>query len=285
MLTKTSSKIKLGFTLLFCVSIIYGFIYLNKTKSTAQEATITPTPTVTVESTPEVTPEPTPEIIVLNEKPVKEGAKYFEKSPSIGGQRAYFAYPLQFEKENPPTLIVYSHGSNTVVTTNFSDQFMKDLRNYGEYFTSRGYAFIASNQHGANWGSSTAIQDTRNAVKWVKATYQVQNKYNLIGFSMGGLPTLNYAFKYSSDINKMALLAPTNYANTYTKGQITSLKNVPIKLWHGNADVNVPYSMSTALVNRFKLYGKKITLVTLKGKGHWDVDTELKKDIYEFYEE
>jgi len=285
MLTKTSSKIKLALILLFCLSVVPVLIYLNKSKSTAQEALITITPITTIEPTPEVTVEPTPEIIVLSEKPVKEGAKFFEKSPNISGQRAYFAYPLQFEKESPPTLIVYSHGSNTVVTTNFSDQFMKDLRNYGEYFTNRGFAFIASNQHGANWGSSTAVQDTRNAVKWVKDTYQIESKYNLIGFSMGGLPTLNYAFKYSSDINKMALLAPTNYANTYTKAQVTTLKNVPIKVWHGNSDVNVPYSMSTALVSRFKLYGKKITLVTLKGKGHWDVDTELKKDIYEFYEE
>lgn len=224
----------------------------------------------------------TPKIITYGEEPAKEGAKYFEKIVEIKGQYAYIAYPLEIQEDNPPTLIVYSHGSNTLVTNNMKDPFMKDLQIYGEYFTKSNFAFAASNMHGANWGSDESLKDIDNMRTWIESKYLINEKINLLGFSMGGLPTFNYAFKYPNDINLIALLAPTS--RTYTKGQLTSIKNIPIQIWHGDADVNVPLSLSRNLLSTASSFGlKNINLIILDNKGHFDIDMELRKEILKYF--
>src|SRR3989338_11652984 len=120
---------------------------------------------------------PTPSVISSTWAPIEEvknyedteklvivGGTFFEKMPKIKTEQAYLAYPMQVDPAFPSTLIVYSHGSNTTVTTNMNDQFMKDMRVYGEFFTARGYAFSASSMHGANWGSADSQNDMNNQI-------------------------------------------------------------------------------------------------------------------------
>lgn len=220
--------------------------------------------------------------ITYDEKPAKEGAIYFEKIVNIKGQYAYIAYPLEIVESNPPTLIVYSHGSNSIVTNNLNDPFMKDLQKYGEYLTKSNFAFAASNMHGDNRGSDESLNDIDNMRAWIESNYLIKKKINLLGFSMGGLPTFNYAFKYPKDINMIALLAPTS--RKYTKEQLTSIKNIPIQIWHGSADVNVPLSLSENLLLTASSFGlKNINLIILDNKSHFDIDTELRKEILKYF--
>jgi pimeloyl-ACP methyl ester carboxylesterase len=224
-----------------------------------------------------------PATIVYEEEPAYIGANYFQKFEVIADQWAYIAYPLEIDPENPPTLVVYSHGSNTNVINSTTDPFMKDLIMYGEFFTTAGYAFGASNQHGANYGSDESIKDMVNMIDWVSDRYKIQDKVNLMGFSMGGLPSLYYAFQYPDMVNKAALLAPVTYV--WGKDKYDALKEIPVKIWHGSADVNVGWSASKGFVDRGATHGKEIELVTLNGKTHWDVDVEMKDEILDFYNE
>lgn len=209
---------------------------------------------------------------------------YQELFPIIDEQQSYVVVPTKIDKKNPPTLIIYSHGSNTTVTQNMEDQFMKDIQAYGVFFTEHNYIFSASNQHGVNWGSTASIQDTLNLKNWVDENYDIEPKVYLIGFSMGGLPTMNFATTYPDMISKIALLAPTVKSSEWNQQRADKLYDIDIKLWHGNKDVNVPYSYSVYFVNKLKGYGKDIEFITLDGLTHFDLDTEYMNEILEFYE-
>lgn len=160
---------------------------------------------------------------------------------------------------------------------------MKDLLEYGIFFTQYNYIFAASNQHGVNWGNQASVRDTLNLKQWVMQNYDIKPDIYMIGFSMGGLPTMNFASENPEMVRKIALLAPTTRVSEWNQVRVDKIKGIEIKIWHGNADVNVPYSNSVNFVNAMSRLGKEITLVTLQGKTHWDVDTEYMEDILDFF--
>jgi dipeptidyl aminopeptidase/acylaminoacyl peptidase len=61
------------------------------------------------------------------------------------------------------------------------------------------------------------------------------------------------------------------------------IEDIDIKIWHGTADVNVGYPLSTTFINTLESFGKEVELVTLEGKTHWDIHTEYMGDILEFF--
>ena len=61
--------------------------------------------------------------------------------------------------------------------------------------------------------------------------------------------------------------------------------DLDIKIWHGDKDVNVPYSMSRDFVARLKKEGKEVPIITSEGKGHFDIDTEYIDHVLEFFQE
>lgn len=217
------------------------------------------------------------------EEEVYDGPPYLEVYETIEGQPTYIAVPAPIDPEDPPRIILYSHGSNTEVSFDTNDEFMQDLRAYGVFFTENNYIFAASNQHGANWGNDESIQDNINLIDWIKERYDTQDKVNMIGYSMGGLPTMNFASDYPERVNKIALLAPTTNSNEWDTQRVAKIRDIKIKIWHGTADVNVGYSLSTAFVDKLKSFDKEVELVTLEGKTHWDIHTEYMEDILEFF--
>lgn len=217
------------------------------------------------------------------EEEAYDGPPYLEVYETIDGQPAYIAVPAPIDPEDPPRIILYSHGSNTEVSFDTNDEFMQDLRAYGVFFTENDYIFAASNQHGANWGNDESIQDNINLIDWIKERYDTQEKVNMIGYSMGGLPTMNFASDYPERVNKIALLAPTTNSNEWDTQRVAKIMDIEIKIWHGTADVNVGYSLSTAFVDKLKSFDKEVELVTLEGKTHWDIHTEYMEDILEFF--
>lgn len=236
------------------------------------------------EDTP-ISQEETKDEIEQQESVEKESIPFKEYFPILDQQQAYVVVPGKLDKENPPILIIYSHGSNTTVTQNMQDQFMQDLLAYGEYFSNHNYIFSASNQHGANWGSAASLRDTSNLIEWVMENFDIKAKIYMIGFSMGGLPTMNFVSQNSNMIEKVALLAPTTKASEWNIQRAEMISNIKIKIWHGNADVNVPYSSTVNFVNKLKNLGKEIQFETIQGKGHWDLDTEYMEEILIFFNE
>jgi predicted peptidase len=231
-------------------------------------------------------PQETEEVEEIEEEEKKEvydGPPYLEVYETIEGQPAYIAVPAPIDPEDPPRIILYNHGSNTEVTFNTDDEFMQDLHAYGVFFTENDYIFAASNQHGANWGNDESIQDNINLISWIKERYDTQEKVNMLGYSMGGLPTMNFASDYPERVNKIALLAPTTRSNEWNTERVAKIEDIDIKIWHGTTDVNVPYSLSTTFVDRLESFNKEIDLVTLEGKTHWNIHTEYMEDILEFF--
>jgi predicted esterase len=100
---------------------------------------------------------------------------------------------------------------------------------------------------------------------------------------MGGMPALKQVILYPKEVSRIALLAPAQQVETYTSTQIKYFREVKLKVWHGTADMNVPYWVTEELVTYFKKNNTPIEVVTLKGKIHWDVDTEYMKDVYEWF--
>lgn len=229
--------------------------------------------------------EPIKQNITYNEVPVTPDGHFFEKTPTIGGQAAYIAHPIEIDPEDPPTIIVYSHGSITLITNDFSDEFMLEMRSYGDFFTKQNYIFAASNEHGENWGSAQSVEDIRAMVEWIQSRYETEPKVYLTGHSMGGLPTFEYAFAYPDTVAKIGLLAPTTRPSVWTAEEMQSLNDKPVKIWHGEADVNVGSFLSSNFKTAADAHGNNIDLVLLPGVDHWGVDTELMDELLLFFNE
>src|SRR5690349_12883323 len=140
------SKKNLGLLTILVVAIITALTVSSRPKNPTSTDT-TPTPTATPTATLTPTPEPT---IVYEGTSPKGYTHFIETSPKIGGEQGYVAFPKTIETNTPPALVIYYHGSTQRITTNFSEEVMKNMRTYGAYFTTKNMAFLASNQHGDN---------------------------------------------------------------------------------------------------------------------------------------
>lgn len=218
------------------------------------------------------------------DKYVPEGPKYAEIVREFEGQTAYIAVPTNIDTDNPPAIILYSHGSNTRVISDMYDPFMIDLQGYGKYFGEQNFIFAASNEHDENWGNAASLADMLLLQQWIESHYTTNGKIYLIGFSMGGLPTTHFAVKYPENIAKIALLAPTTRTYEWKQADVDKIMNVGIQIWHGTADVNIGYSNSANFVTYMKNLGKDIKLITLEGKSHFDLDTEYMDQVLQFFQ-
>jgi hypothetical protein len=228
-------------------------------------------------------------VIPINEEPEEDSTEpveitgYTEELVEIEGQWAYILSPDPIDPNNLPTLVIYNHGSITFIEENLNAEFKSDLIEYGEALTPHNYIFAVSNAHGVNWGNLESIQDNYNMYEYIQENYGIKEDIYMIGFSMGGLPTMNFATEYPDLVSKIALLAPTTRTSEWDEQRVEKIDDMDIKIWHGTADVNVGYIYTKNFVNKVESLGKDIELVTLDGRTHWDVDTEYIDQIVEFF--
>ena len=95
----------------------------------------------------------------------------------IDGQNV-FIFPNKIETAKSK-LVIYSHGSETKVTADFNDKFMKQLIEYGDYYSSNGFTFVASNEHAQAWGNKDAVIDIVNAIQFTETNTDKTPKWNL----------------------------------------------------------------------------------------------------------
>lgn len=229
------------------------------------------------------------EVIPQEEEPEKESEEpvvitgYTEELVEIEGQWAYILAPDPIDPDNLPRLVIYNHGSITFVEENLNTDFKADLIQYGEALTPNNYIFAVSNAHGVNWGSLESINDNYNMYEYIEENYGIKDDIYMIGFSMGGLPTMNFATEYPELVSKIALLAPTTRTSEWNEQRVEKISKMDIKIWHGTADVNVGYIYTKNFVNKIEDLGKDVDFITLDDRTHWDVDTEYIDDIVEFF--
>ncbi|MGI5898087.1 MAG: alpha/beta fold hydrolase [Candidatus Dojkabacteria bacterium] len=266
---KKSSKLPL-IILFLVVVLITGYHFYNKKNNIKTEEL----PTETPQDKQEEMEEEVEEEVIVN-----------SAFTTIDGQEVYIAKDLVQRDHVRYPIVIYSHGSTYTVSKNPNNPLTNDLDLYADIFVNGGYIFAASNQHGDNWGNSTAIEDTKKLIQYLEENYNTNGDIYLLGFSMGGLVTLNYAEKYPANIKKIALLAPTSYANAWNSSRVAKIMDIPIKIWHGDKDVNVPYSMTANLVKKLQSLDKTVEVVTIPNVGHFDVDTEYTQDVLNFFNE
>lgn len=210
-------------------------------------------------------------------------SKYITEHIQIDGQWAYIIAPEYIEEDNPPQLVIYHHGSITFIEENMDENFKADLIKYGKELIKYNYIFAASNAHGVNWGNKSSIIANYNMYEYIKSNYQIKEKINHIGFSMGGLPAMNFTFEYPELVNKVVLLSPTTRRSELSQQKVDSIMDIDIKIWHGTADVNVGFNYTKNYVETLKNFGKEVDFIPLEGIDHWSVDTFYIDDIIEFF--
>jgi len=220
--------------------------------------------------------------IKIQETPAQEGASYFENVEVLEGQEMYYAYPLEIDPKNPPQLIIYSPGKNQTIVQNKEDEYMQVLRENGEFFVQRGYAFAASNEHGNNWGGEKSLKDIQKTITWLDKNYYIADNINMVGFSMGGLSSINFAVKKSDLVNSIALLAPTPNMEL-TQEEVEKIEEINIKIFQGTQDP-IHLDASHEYVNFFEKKGKDVELEIIEGEGHYDIQTSVLNKIYKFFE-
>jgi hypothetical protein len=234
--------------------------------------------------------EPTDDIaIVIDDEEEEEVIEpleitgYTEELVEIDGQWAYILAPEPLDPNFLPRLVIYNHGSITSVEEKLDEDFKANLLQYGEALTPDNYIFAVSNAHGVNWGSIDSINDNYKMYQYIQENYSIKDEIYMIGFSMGGLPTMNFATRYPGLVQKIALLAPTTRSSEWDQERVDKIEDIDIKIWHGTADVNVGYVYTQNFVNKLESLGKEVDFVTLEGKTHWDLDTELIYEIVQFF--
>jgi alpha/beta superfamily hydrolase len=208
---------------------------------------------------------------------------YFERFLIIDGEQTYILLPPKIDVHNPPTLIIYSHGSTSTVTANLQDKFMSDLQKFGLQFIHENYIFSASNQHGINKGNDESVQDTLNLKNWIAINFPIKDKIYLIGYSMGSSPSLNFTTKYPETVSKIALLAPVYYFSEWDEKRAQNIMDIDIKIWHSPNDKYVSYSRTERFVSLMKDYGIDIILRTVNETSHFDLETGYAEEILEFF--
>lgn len=212
----------------------------------------------------------------------KQEVTFFEEVIVIDGQPMYYAYPSKIQ-QSPPKLIIYCHGQLQRITENLEDEYMLKMKEYGQFFASRGYVFSASNQHDDNWGGKESLKDIQNSIQWFEENLIISKNSYIIGFSMGGRTAVNYAIENPSNISAIALLAPTP-RNNLQKTDVEALKSIPIKIWHGTEDINIPFSTTTEYVKTFNKHNKEMEVVPIENADHFEIETTLMQNILEFFE-
>ncbi|MCA9397567.1 alpha/beta fold hydrolase, partial [candidate division WWE3 bacterium] len=196
--------------------------------------------------------------------------KTFSKEIQTIDNQAVILYKPTVTTSTTP-IIIYSHGSNEHITTNGPTPqfFVEALDTYGNYFAQNGILFVASEMYGENWGSTESLNHLKALIKHVQNEYEIESKPNLYGFSMGGLPTLRFAKTYPDSINKIALLAPTINMPDWNEASLRTLNDIPIRIWHGTKDVNVPPTLSEAFYQAAVAAGNTtITRNTITNETH-----------------
>jgi hypothetical protein len=246
-----------------------------------------------ISNQPEEIDSPDDETIKVDERENQDSKKdeyqpieitgYEEEVVEIEKQWAYIAVPQPIDPNNLPRLVIYNHGSITFVEENLDSDFKDNLLEYVDTLVLDNYIFAVSNAHGVNWGNLESIKDNYNMYTYIKDKYGIKEKIYMIGFSMGGLPTMNFATEYPKLVSKIALLAPTTRISEWDEDRVSKLEDMDIKIWHGTEDVNVGYTYTKNFVNKIESLGKEIDFITLESKTHWDLDTEYVSDILQFF--
>ncbi|MFA5012742.1 MAG: prolyl oligopeptidase family serine peptidase [Ignavibacteria bacterium] len=214
---------------------------------------------------------------------VKTGIDPFENSAGFirkaylskvdGTLQPYVVYlPENYDKNKKYPLMVYLHGSAS------------DENNIRGVLGIIPKDFIAAGPLGRGksnaYSRDNAQDDIAEVINAVTEDYNADTtRILLTGFSMGGYGVYRTFYETPNKYKALAVFsggpnigsryAPAELAPDFTdEKNLGSFKNVPIFIFHGEKDLNVTLQATLDFVNKMKMTGAKIELLTEPDKGH-----------------
>ena len=202
----------------------------------------------------------------LYSSPKTKGKKKSKGSSTsvTNGVYHYLAYkpkPYDSLSSKKWPLLIYLHGRSASGTN------LNSVRRYGvPFYMDRGMVLDAVVAPQCPSGKKWETGD------WFTPFYNdILKKYNidttriyLTGMSMGGFGAWSLGLKYPG---RFAAIVPF-CGGHFNEAAIAQLKDVPIWVFHGSADTQVPFRRSSELVEVLRNAGGTPKFTVLKGAGH-----------------
>ena len=186
----------------------------------------------------------------------------------------FVSQPKIYTNNNKPTIIFYIHGQDEFITNNISNnpKFKTKLLNWGNFFATNNYIFIAPNLNNNNWGNSSSLQLLIEEIKYYTKLYSAK-QVQIVGYSMGGLLSYKLLVSHPELISKAQIIAGTLPLEILNKQSCSKLNQTVVIIHHGLKDVNVPLNQSSKLIvdTCHSFAFKYPKLITYPNYDHWQL--------------
>jgi len=175
--------------------------------------------------------------------------------------------PKDFDPAKKYPLLVFLHGSA-------SDEW--DMYGF-QFLIPPDFIAIGPNARGPshNYVRDNAQEDIAEAIDSVIANYPIDTeKIILSGFSMGGYGVYRTFYETPEKFKALIVLSGTpnlwkpEHPDFLEDEYLQTLKNIPIFIYHGKKDLNIPYQKTENLVEKMKELGISVEFHAEKDKGH-----------------
>ena len=179
--------------------------------------------------------------------------------------------PADFDPRRQYPLLVYLHGSAS------TERDLAGIKTIPEGFIALG----PKGRGPSNWYSwDDAQTDIAEAIQSVKENFPIDDRnVFLAGFSMGGYGVYRTFYEAPGTYKALAVFSGTPRIRFSIPEGVDAIdfnqeryckrfRGVPIFVFHGKRDLNVPYDETEAFVARLKRAGAKVEFHTEEDKGH-----------------
>jgi len=274
---------------IFCISLIFVnlmFFYLyffhrsfftlfnsNNNQNTSQNADYNDKPVKTSQDL-----DITPTVVTLDKENCNSYAKDDNRFSSItvefededicvvrgvfNKEKFVTGYPKQ--TSDIKGAVVYVHGQYEEIKES-EDKYYNKLLAWAKLYASSGYAFVAGDLAGEEY-RSLAVGRVDTWVDFMSLKYNT--KPSLLAFSLGGVPATLYIKEHPDKLRSVIMLAPNTNVN-FGVNDCKDIADLPILVWYGDKDVNVPESYIKRLYNQCYKYTKELRYFKVLGLDHW----------------
>jgi predicted peptidase len=200
---------------------------------------------------------------------------------TINNTLTYFCYDSTLTLDSSVVLVIYCHGAEERIQKTQKGYVMQRVYQLGHAFAKEDFLFAAGNFTLDPISNTRAITQIEELRKWCQLEFGIYPKIQIIGYSLGGYAVMLYSKKYPKHVSLITTVAGTLINHVWFKypNSITSIKNIPIRMFHGDKDVNVEYKNSVEFLNFFNKRGFNIKLNTYPDAHHSNIHDRALTDL------
>jgi predicted peptidase len=192
-----------------------------------------------------------------------------------------FQLPKKFKKTDTLPLVVFLHGAGTLNDFNKLQNIVKPILSHQSDYRFFLFAPLFTNQD--NWKAN--FESLRTMLNEVIDQNPVDStRIYLTGISMGGYFGMQFAIENPSTFAAFLSLAggpaESGKWSESTLKQVGEIKNVPVRIYHGDKDITVFLDRSQTVVNAIKEAGGNAELIILPGRDHGILDIYAQDDAF-----